>query len=88
MSQSNKVEQPAQVGQVQRLKLPEQELLQTKPPRSAAGAASSERADILKRVAAFKAHQAKLGEDRKKYYEAVQEKIRTALGNQFKAKRL
>jgi hypothetical protein len=49
---------------------------------------ASERAEILRRVASFRAHQLKLGQEREKYYEGVQEKIRTSLGNPFKAKPL
>jgi hypothetical protein len=59
-----------------------------KPPKPAAGTIYSERADILKRVATFKAHQDKLGRDREKYYEGMQARIRATLGNQIKAKPL
>jgi hypothetical protein len=96
VSEPKKVELPAHASQTQHQKPPEQELLQTKPlrtpprtpPRTTAGAISWERADVLKRVAMFKAHQDKISQDREKYYEAVQEEIRRALGNQFKAKPL
>jgi hypothetical protein len=65
---------------------PKQEPL--RPPKPAAGTTYSERADILKRVATFKAHQDKLGRDREKYYEGMQTRIRATLGNQIKAKPL
>lgn len=43
----------------------------------------SERSDILKRVAAFRAHQGRLLQERETYYETVQAKIRTVLGNEM-----
>lgn len=50
--------------------------------------AVSERADILKRVAAFRAHQDRLLQERETYYATVQAKIRTVLGNEMTAGRL
>ena len=49
---------------------------------------ASERADILKRVAAFRAHQGRLLQERETYYETVQAKIKTVLGNEMTAGRL
>jgi hypothetical protein len=92
VSESNKIEPPTQVGQAQH-KRPLQPLTQelhrapAKPERPLARPSmSSERAEILHRVASFKAHQVKLGQDREKYYERVQEKIRTSLADPFKSK--
>jgi hypothetical protein len=39
----------------------------------------SERADIARRVASFKAHQAKLQQERDEYYKSVRARIGTAL---------
>jgi hypothetical protein len=39
----------------------------------------SERADITKRVATFKARQSQIGREREAYYEAMQARIRTSL---------
>jgi chorismate mutase len=39
----------------------------------------SERADIARRVANFKAHQAKLQQEREEYYQSVRARIGTAL---------
>ncbi len=100
MSDRTRFELPTPVGQVQRGKLlqpdkvpqaalPELHRAPAKPERAAAmSSLASERAEILRRVASFRAHQLKLGQEREKYYEGVQEKIRTSLGNPFKAKPL
>jgi hypothetical protein len=44
---------------------------------------ASERADILQRVSAFKARQSQMGREREAYYETMQARIRTSLGNQL-----
>jgi hypothetical protein len=41
----------------------------------------SVRADIVQRVAAFKARQSQIGREREAYYETMQARIRTVLGN-------
>lgn len=43
--------------------------------------AASERDDILQRVASFRARQSRFSRERQIYYESVQAKIRTTLGN-------
>jgi hypothetical protein len=48
----------------------------------------SERAEILKRVASFKARQAQMIHDRDVYYEAMQTRIRTTLRNESGRDRL
>jgi len=96
VSRSIKIDPPAQGGQVQRKEfpkqgLPKQELPRQeplKPPKPAAGTIYSERADILNRVATFRAHQVKVGKDRENYYEGMQARIRATLGNQIKPKPL
>jgi hypothetical protein len=103
VAESTGIELPTRVGQVQRqepfketlrepllnpVKQPAQpERVQARPLRAFPAASQSERADILKRVATFRAHQLKIGKDREKYYEGVQEKIRKSLADQ-KAKEL
>lgn len=42
---------------------------------------ASVRADIVQRVAAFKARQSQIGREREAYYETMQARIRTVLGN-------
>ena len=42
----------------------------------------SERDDIMQRVAAFRARQGRIIEEREAYYEAVKAKIKTVLGNE------
>lgn len=51
-------------------------------------APASERANILKRVAAFRALQGRALQERETYYETVQAKIRTVLGNEMAGGRL
>lgn len=50
--------------------------------------AASERADIVKRVAAFKARQLQMTSERETYYEAMQSRIRLSLRNQSERDRL
>jgi hypothetical protein len=100
VSDSTKMEPPTPMGQTQRGKFQQHDRLlaelsqelhraPAKPERAAARPSlSSERAEIQRRVANFKAHQLKLGQEREKYYEGVQEKIRASLGNPFKTKPL
>jgi hypothetical protein len=91
VSRSIKIDPPAQGGQIQRQEFPKQELPRQeplKPPKPAAGTIYSERADILNRVATFRAHQVKLGKDRENYYEGMQARIRATLGKQIKPKPL
>lgn len=100
MSDPTRIEPPTPVGHAQRSKLLQpdktvQELSQelhrapAQPERvTSKPSLASERAEILRRVASFRAHQLKLGQEREKYYEGVQEKIRTSLGNPFKGKPL
>jgi hypothetical protein len=98
VSDPTRIEPPTPVGRAQQSKLPQpdkppqalsQELHRppAKPERAISSIAS-ERAEILRRVASFRAHQLKLGLEREKYYEGVQEKIQTSLGNPFKKKPL
>jgi len=42
---------------------------------------ASVRADIVQRVAAFKARQSQIGREREAYYETMQARIRSVLGN-------
>ncbi len=42
----------------------------------------SERDEIMRRVAAFRAHQGRIIAERDAYYEAVKDKIKTVLGNE------
>jgi chorismate mutase len=42
---------------------------------------ASERAEIIQRVAAFKARQSQIGREREAYYETMQARIRSVLGN-------
>ena len=56
---------------------PSPEVVSPKPESSI----SIERAEIMRRVAAFRALQARLGHERAQYYDAMQAKIRTALGH-------
>ncbi|WP_299803755.1 hypothetical protein [Tardiphaga sp.] len=48
----------------------------------------SERAEILERVAAFRARQAQMNEEREAYYETIKAKIRSDLGNEAGTGRL
>ncbi len=48
----------------------------------------SERSDISQRVAAFKARQVTLNRERQAYYDSVQARIRSSLGNDTSADRL
>lgn len=58
---------------------PTQPKLQPASPRMPAPV--SERDEIMRRVAAFKAHQHRLIKERETYYASVQSQIRTVLGN-------
>jgi hypothetical protein len=49
--------------------------------RPAARLPVSERSDIMERVAAFRARQARVNDEREAYYETVRAKIRNQLGN-------
>jgi hypothetical protein len=49
---------------------------------------ASERSDILQRVAAFRARQARMNEERETYYQTMQAKIRHDLGNEAGTGRL
>jgi hypothetical protein len=63
------------------------QLAQPKPlPLSSSSRAPpvSERDEIMRRVAAFKAHQHRLIKERETYYASVQSQIRTVLGNDIK----
>jgi hypothetical protein len=51
------------------------------PPKLVEDTMPSERADILRRVAAFRAHQAKIRQDREKYCNEMLAKTRAALRN-------
>ena len=58
------------------------------PARPQIYATTSERAEIVRRVASFKARQQTLNRDREAYYEAMRARIRTSLGNGSDDKRL
>jgi hypothetical protein len=53
------------------------------PPMRALPSIASERAAIVARVAAFRAHQDRLIRERETYYATVQAKIRDVLGNEL-----
>ena len=55
---------------------------------SAVASAASDRTDIMKRVAAFKARQVQMIKDRETYYEAMQVRIRSSLRNESERDRL
>jgi hypothetical protein len=57
----------------------------TMPPRLRSIApATSERTEIAQRVSAFRAHQARVSQEREAFYDATQSKIRNVLGNESK----
>jgi hypothetical protein len=60
----------------------------TMPAKPTASSDISERAYITQRVAAFRARQGRMIEEREAYYEAVKAKIQTVLGNESKNGRL
>lgn len=57
-------------------------------PSSRVPAPVSERDEIMRRVAAFKAHQHRLIKERESYYASVQSQIRTVLENDVKPRSL
>lgn len=57
-------------------------------PNHALYSAASVRADIVQRVAAFKARQSQIGREREAYYETIQARIRTTLGTNPSGDRL
>jgi hypothetical protein len=54
------------------------------PAPSRVHAPASDRDEIMRRVAAFKAHQHRLIKERESYYASVQTQIRTVLGHDLK----
>ncbi|MEH2469021.1 hypothetical protein V1281_001723 [Nitrobacteraceae bacterium AZCC 2161] len=60
----------------------------TMPAKPTASPDISERAYITQRVAAFRARQGRMIEEREAYYEAVKAKIQTVLGNESRNGRL
>jgi hypothetical protein len=60
----------------------------TMPAKPTASSDISERAYITQRVAAFRARQGRMIEEREAYYETVKAKIQTVLGNESRNGRL
>jgi hypothetical protein len=60
----------------------------TMPAKPTASSDISERAYITQRVAAFRARQGRMIEEREAYYEAMKAKIQTVLGNESRNGRL
>lgn len=58
------------------------------PPNHALYSTAWDRADIVQRVAAFKARQSQISREREAYYETMQTRIRTTMGDSSSKDRL